>query len=100
MQCRKCIESADVGVCSEYIKYGGAEGGMADIQQLDIMLKGLQFTQKKADSEIRWAVLNTVSILRRHSDIHEQLAQAMASQASIGECIQCIETGLLNIDDV
>lgn len=73
---------------------------MADIQQLDFMLKGLQFTQKKADSEIRWAVLNTISILRRHSEIHENLAQVMASGASIGECIQCIEDGLLESSDV
>lgn len=88
------------GVCSEYILYGGAEGGMSDIQQLDVMLKGLQFTQKKADSEIRWAVLNVISLLRRHADIHEHLAHAMAQQASIGECIMCIEEGLQASDDV
>lgn len=73
---------------------------MADIQQLDAMLKGLQFTQNKADSEVRWAVLNTISILRRHSDVHEQLAGMMASQASIGACIKCIETGIADSSDV
>eukprot|EP00892_Ulva_mutabilis_P006965 jgi/Ulvmu1/4640/UM002_0371.1 len=93
-----CVALA--GVCSEYIKYGGAEGGKSDIQQLDVMLKGLQFTQKKADLEIRWAVLNVISILRRHSTVHESLAHAMSQQATIGDCIQCIEAGLETSDDV
>jgi hypothetical protein len=42
-----CVALA--GVASEYLTYGIAEGGLADIQQLDSLLKGLNFTQKKAD---------------------------------------------------
>lgn len=43
------------GISAEYVKYGYAEGGAGDIQQLDVMLKSLQFTQTKADSEVRCA---------------------------------------------
>ena len=82
------------------MKYGYAEGGTGDIQQLDSLLKSLQFTQKKADSEIRWAVLNTISVLRRHSQVHEALAKKMENGASIGECIQCIENGIAEGGDV
>lgn len=30
------------GVCSEYLQFGKAEGGKADVQQLDGMLRALQ----------------------------------------------------------
>ena len=48
-----CVALA--GISAEYLKFGYAEGGTGDIQQLDVMLKSLQFTQKKADSEVRCA---------------------------------------------
>ncbi|XP_042991864.1 uncharacterized protein LOC122318508 isoform X2 [Carya illinoinensis] len=59
-----CIALA--GVAAEYLLYGIAEGGLADINKLDMLLKSLAFTQKKADSQVRWSVLNTVLLLRRH----------------------------------
>lgn len=69
------------------------------VEQLDKLLKGLGFTQKKADSQVRWAVLNTVLILRRHERSRSQLADAMASGKSVGCCIEVIERGI-NLDDV
>ncbi|KAK3031614.1 hypothetical protein RJ639_035620 [Escallonia herrerae] len=114
-----CIALA--GVATEYILYGYAEGGLADINQgfsqqmdhlpalmmlppdynadrafsfvlqLDNLLKSLGFTQKKADSQIRWAVLNTVLLLRRHEEAQKKLAQAMAEGRSVGFCIDIIE---------
>jgi len=38
-----CIALA--GVCTEYLRYGRAEGGVADVAQLDSTLQGLGFTQ-------------------------------------------------------
>lgn len=87
-----CIALA--GVATEYLLFGLAEGGLADIQQLDLLLKSLNFTQMKADSQVRWAVLNTVTILRRHRNILPKLAFAMLSRKSISECIEVIETEL------
>uniref|UniRef100_A0A0E0JJ38 Stress regulated protein n=1 Tax=Oryza punctata TaxID=4537 RepID=A0A0E0JJ38_ORYPU len=92
-----CIALA--GVATEYLLYGYAEGGLADIGQLDGLLKGLGFTQKKADSQVRWAVLNTVLILRRHEKARSQLAEAMSSGRSVGSCIGVIEENI-NSEDI
>lgn len=53
LECFTCVALA--GISAEYVKFGYAEGGTGDIQQLDVMLKSLQFSQKKADSEVRCA---------------------------------------------
>lgn len=67
--------------------------------QLDLLLKGLGFTQKKADSQVRWAVLNTVLILRRHESARAKLADAMSSGKSVGNCIDIIEKSI-DFDDI
>ncbi|KAL6615195.1 hypothetical protein ACP70R_037465 [Stipagrostis hirtigluma subsp. patula] len=92
-----CIALA--GVATEYLLYGIAEGGLADINKLDELLNGVGFTQKKADSQVRWAVLNTVLMLRRHQKAILQLAEAMSSGKSVGSCIEVIE-GNINTEDI
>eukprot|EP00878_Enallax_costatus_P008022 GHUV01008389.1.p1 GENE.GHUV01008389.1~~GHUV01008389.1.p1 ORF type:complete len:488 (+),score=99.59 GHUV01008389.1:33-1466(+) len=87
-----CVALA--GVVTEYLRYGQAEGGVGDVAQLDGLLRALQFTQKKADGQIRWAVLNVAALLRRHVSLHDRLAAAMDRGASVGECIQLIEQQL------
>ncbi|XP_010524890.1 PREDICTED: uncharacterized protein LOC104802813 [Tarenaya hassleriana] len=84
-----CIALA--GVATEYLLYGYAEGGLADINKLDVLLKSLGFTQKKADSQVRWSVLNTILILRRHEMARSKLAEAMSEGKSVGSCIGIIE---------
>jgi hypothetical protein len=93
-----CVALA--GVATEYLRYEVAEGGLADILQLDAILKGLQFSQKKADSQVRWAVLNTVSVLRRHSALQAKLAAAMSAGKSVGDCILLIENELNGSSDI
>ena len=61
---------------------------------------GAQFSQKKADSEIRWAVLNLVTLLRRHKRVHACLAEAMGAGRSVGECIAVIEAGLAGAAEI
>ncbi|OMO99032.1 hypothetical protein COLO4_13563 [Corchorus olitorius] len=92
-----CIALA--GVATEYLLYGYAEGGLADINKLDLLLKGLGFTQKKADSQVRWSVLNTILLLRRHEVARAKLAEAMALGKSVGSCIDIIEDNI-NEDDI
>ncbi|KAB1202362.1 putative protein S-acyltransferase 17 [Morella rubra] len=77
-----CIALA--GVATEYLLYGTAEGGLADINKSDILLKSLSFTQKKADSQVRWSLLNTVLLLRRHKLARAVLADAMSMGKSSG----------------
>ncbi|KAL2623587.1 hypothetical protein R1flu_003792 [Riccia fluitans] len=93
-----CIALA--GVATEYLLYGVAEGGLADINQLDGLMKVLGFTQRKADSQVRWAVLNTVSILRRHLNLHSKLADYMAAGKSVLECVGLIEEELVNSTNI
>ncbi|XP_027353315.1 uncharacterized protein LOC113863797 [Abrus precatorius] len=87
-----CIALA--GVSTEYLIYGFAEGGLDDIRKLDLLLKGLGFTQKKADSQVRWSVLNTVLLLRRHEAARAKLAEAMSMGKSVGSCIDIIENSI------
>jgi hypothetical protein len=53
-----------------------------------------QFTQKKADGQVRWAVLNVAMLLRRHGAIQDAVAAAMAAGGSVGACVEVIERGL------
>uniref|UniRef100_M1AMS0 Stress regulated protein n=1 Tax=Solanum tuberosum TaxID=4113 RepID=M1AMS0_SOLTU len=91
-----CIALA--GVATEYLLFGYAEGGLSDINQLDALLKSLGFTQKKADSQVRWAVLNTILILRRHEKARSKLAEAMTRGKSVGVCIDIIEKSISDDD--
>jgi len=63
---------------------------------LDLLLKGLGFTQKKADSQVRWSLLNTVLLLRRHEAARAKVAEALSMGKSVGTCIDIIES---SIDD-
>lgn len=69
------------------------------VEQLDGLLKSLGFTQKKADSQVRWAVLNTIFILRRHEGARLKLAEAMTLGKSVGFCIDTIEEAI-NVEDI
>ncbi|WVY94313.1 hypothetical protein V8G54_033401 [Vigna mungo] len=89
-----CIALA--GVSTEYLIYGFSEGGLDDIRKLDLLLKGLGFTQKKADSQVRWSLLNTVLLLRRHEAARAKVAEALSMGKSVGTCIDIIES---SIDD-
>ncbi|GER36013.1 stress regulated protein [Striga asiatica] len=92
-----CIALA--GVATEYLLFGAAEGGLADINTLDRLLKSLGFTQKKADAQVRWAVLNTVLLLRRHEKARAMLAEAMSEGQSVSSCVQMIEKAI-DVDDL
>ncbi|KAI8555815.1 hypothetical protein RHMOL_Rhmol05G0203400 [Rhododendron molle] len=61
------------------------------VVELDMLLKGLGFTKKKADSQVRWAVLNIVLMLRRHEEAWVKLVEAMSEGRSVGFCIDVIE---------
>jgi len=93
-----CIALA--GVVTEALRFGQAEGGVGDVAQLDAMLRALGFTQKKADGEIRWAVLNVAAILRRHEKLHDKLADGMSAGKPVGELVMLIEQELAGCDDI
>ncbi|KAH7571995.1 hypothetical protein ACOSP7_014962 [Xanthoceras sorbifolium] len=86
------------GVATEYLLYGYADGGFGDISMLDGLLQDLGFTQKKADSQVRWSLLNTVLLLRRHDVARARLAEAMNMGKSVGSCIEIIEDSIDEAD--
>ena len=64
-----------------------------------MLLQGLGFTQKKADSQVRWSVLNTVLLLRRHKLARAKLAEAMSMGKSVGACLGIIEDSI-DVSDI
>lgn len=50
-----------------------------------------QFSQNKADGEVRWAVLNVAFLLRAREGLQDELAAAMQRGESVAACIQLIE---------
>jgi hypothetical protein len=93
-----CVALA--GVATEWLRFGRAEGGLSDVQQLDGLLRALGFTQAKADSQVRWAVLNVVTLLRRHQGAHDALADAMSRRAPVGECVRTLERAPAGAADI
>ena len=81
-------------MAQEYIDHGSAEGGMNDIQQLDYLLQGLGFSQKKADDQIRWSALNTVLLLRQNQKGIDALAKKMVAGVSVSQCLLALEETL------
>ncbi|XP_028206444.1 uncharacterized protein LOC114389943 [Glycine soja] len=79
-----CIALA--GVYTEYLIYGFSEGGLDDIR------KDLGFAQKKADSQVRWSLLNTV--LRRHQAARGKVVEALSTGKSVGSYIDIIENSI------
>ncbi|KAI3506356.1 hypothetical protein L1887_28713 [Cichorium endivia] len=82
------------GLVAEYMSYGYSKGHHGDVEKLDMVLKWLQFTEDEANGLIRWAVLNTLMILRSYSEARLALVEAMTRGRSIGNCIDVIETAL------
>ncbi|KAI4303539.1 hypothetical protein MLD38_039152 [Melastoma candidum] len=76
-----CIALA--GVATEYLLFGCAEGGIADINKLDVLLKGLGFTQKKADSQVRWSGMTSLANLA--DEIYELMSMEAADLKNIEE---------------
>lgn len=87
-----CIALA--GISAEWVVFSASEGGIEDIRQLESILRATGFTEAKAASQVRWAVLNTVFLLRRHRALHARLTECMETSASVGDCVQLIEEEL------
>ncbi|KAL2954477.1 hypothetical protein AAZX31_19G224900 [Glycine max] len=92
-----CIALA--GMSTEYLIYGFSEGGLDDIRKLDLLLKGLGFTQKKSDTQVRWSLLNTVLLLQMHEAARAKVAEALSMGKSVGSCIDIIENSI-NVSDL
>ena len=102
------------GVCAEILAFGNAEGGLADFNQLKQLLLAKQqdddeplLTEREVDNRIRYALGFTMAQLRRHLGALDALADVMARDGSIAECVYAMETcpnvsgndGIVVVDD-
>lgn len=83
------------GLVAEHLQFGCIEGLHADVDKLDRVLRWLGYTESQVDDQVRWAALNTVSILQRHNETRSRLAEAMALGRSVGQCIETIENSVV-----
>ncbi|KAI3926804.1 hypothetical protein MKW92_003993 [Papaver armeniacum] len=83
------------GLTAECLSFGYSEGSFNDVEQIETLFKSLGFSQAEIDSQIKWSVLNTLSMLSRHYNAILKLAAAMSSRKSIGFCIETIESSLV-----
>jgi len=84
-----CISLA--GIASELVLLEKAEGGRSDLVQLDALLFALRFSPQRASFQVRWAVYNTVSLIRKHEKAVEEVANAMEKGASVQDLIELLE---------
>ncbi|XP_052193137.1 uncharacterized protein LOC127801776 isoform X2 [Diospyros lotus] len=82
------------GLAAEHLSFGYSEGLHSDVEKLNRVLKWLGFTESEADCRVKWAAVNTLSILVRHEEARCKLAEAMALGRSVGTCIDIIEDTL------
>lgn len=79
---------------AEHLVFGHSEGHYSDINKLDKVFQWLGYNKSEADSQVKWAALNTVLISHHHIQVRSRLAEAMALGRSIGSCIHSIENAL------
>lgn len=85
------------GIAAEAINYGEAEGGESDVQALLRLLTTLQppWTERNVRSQARWAVLESIMLLRGNAEAFEALCDAMRERKSLAECVLCIEANFV-----
>jgi hypothetical protein len=81
------------GVCSEILAFGNAEGGVADLAQLKQIFNSAdnEMTERERENRIRFALGYTISQLRRHLGVLDDLAYVMECGGSVAECVLAIE---------
>ena len=81
------------GVCSEIMAFGYAEGGLADLNQLQQFFANAEpeLTEREKENRIRFAMGYTMTQLRLHLGCLDDLAEVMDRGGSVAECVAVIE---------
>ena len=66
------------------------------MKQLNRVLKWLGFIENEADSQVKWAAVNTLFILVRHQEARSRVVEAIDLGKSVGSCIDIIENTLID----
>jgi hypothetical protein len=80
-------------VFAELLAFGNAEGGYADLSQLQQFMasSSTELIDQEMQNKIRFALGYTMATLRRHLGALDALAEVMERDGSIAECIAAIE---------
>mmetsp|Transcript_2487 Transcript_2487/g.3647 ORF Transcript_2487/g.3647 Transcript_2487/m.3647 type:complete len:336 (-) Transcript_2487:284-1291(-) len=81
------------GPVAEVLKYGQAEGGMADLKLLQNVIVRTKppLLPKEQQDQTRWGALMAYTVLKKYSAEYENLVKAMKANKSVPECIKAIE---------
>jgi hypothetical protein len=81
------------GVCAEILAFGNAEGGIADLNQLNQIFANADpaLTERDIENRIRYSIGFTFTQLRLHLGALDALAEVMDRGGTISECVAAIE---------
>lgn len=82
------------GVCAEILAFGNAEGGVADFSQLRQIFASAEpeLAERDMENRIRYSLCYTMTQLRLHLGALDSLAEVMARDGSVSECVAAMET--------
>ena len=86
------------GVVAESLRFGNTRGGLHDFSFASAVLKQIPEVTTAAISEsyLRWAAMKSLSLLRIHRDILDEVASSFYEGKSVIDCMEIVENGALS----
>lgn len=84
------------GIAAEAIKYGKAEGGLADEETLIRLLRQIQppWNILRIQGQARWAVVQAILLIQEHKESYEALVKVLQEDGGVGDGVWAIEAHL------
>lgn len=80
------------GIAAETQTYGSAQGGDDDKAQLRSLWQQINLSAAEVDTQLRWALLQSNTLLEKQQAAYKALVAAMAKQEPVAVCREQIET--------
>jgi len=84
------------GIAAEALKFGNAEGGTVDEQELFSLLTQVQppWNLIRIQGQARWAAVQALLLIKEHQRAYDALFEALCENKSVGDCVLAIERNL------
>ena len=84
------------GIAAEACKFGNAEGGAQDEQELFALLTQVQppWNLIRIQGQARWAAVQALLLIREHQESYNALYKALCENKPVGDCVLAIEQHL------
>lgn len=84
------------GIAAEALKFGNAEGGTVDEQELFSLLTQVQppWNLIRVQGQARWAAVQALLLIKEHQKAYDALFEALCENKSVGDCVLVIERNL------